>query len=52
MKEIKLATLKIDLANGGEHREAICAWLHTKAEEIKEIESSKYVDKPSWNFII
>lgn len=52
MKELKLAKLEIDLKNSKGYREAVCAWLHEKAEEIKNLEDKDYVKNPKWSYII
>lgn len=52
MKDIKIATLKVNLKKGEKHKEALCAWLHEKAEEIKKIESKEYVKSSNFNFYI
>jgi len=49
MKEIITATITIDLKNTKKKRDEIIAWLHSKAEEIKNLDDSKYINKPSWN---
>ena len=48
--ERKLATVTIDLKNSKDRKEEIAAWLHSLAEEIKNIDETKYVDKPKWNY--
>lgn len=50
--ETKIATLKIDLKKSKNYREGLCAWLHEKAEEIKNLEDKDYVANPTFNFII
>lgn len=51
-KETKIATLKVDLEKSKNYRDALCVWLHEKAEEIKNIDDSKYTSKPTFNFYI
>lgn len=46
----EIAKITIDLERSEHYREAICAWLHEKAEEIKNLDKSGYVKKPSWSF--
>jgi len=52
MKDIKIAELKIDLKKSKNNRDELCAWLHTVAEEIKQIDDKDYIKNPKWNFII
>jgi len=52
MKEIKIAKLELNIKCSKNYRESICAWLHEKAEEIKNIKEKDYVKNPKWNYII
>ena len=47
---MKIAKLQINLKDSKGYRESICAWLHAKAEEIKNINDEEYIDKPNWSF--
>ena len=52
MKDIKIATLTVDLDKSKDRRGELAAWLHEKAEEIKTLDDAEYITKPKWNFIV
>lgn len=51
-KEKQVVKLTLKLKDSKNYREYICAWLHEKAEEIKNLKDEEYVENPSWTFTI
>ncbi len=52
MKEIKIATLAVDLKKSKNYRDQLALWLIEKAQELRTLEDKDYVENPKWNYFI